>query len=692
MASLPSELPSSLSTSRTNLAQTNCFPTTSRSLSSRAEIAPSQCSLSIDDHYRKLCFVPHLEVYALPVPLIIAHRYWGYTHHGDSNSRKTFTPSPPLPTVIGSAFKRCLSELKTFVSWDDCNFCPRVHQGHKKFIDEKLDEFEYYVDVHGRYQEGLAPRHSPSTARTRARAGRTATTTAQKASTVAKQNSACQPNETWAKGAEKTSAPCTGLSALAESSMLSTTTTNQQRMSTSATPVDMHNVAFLANAVPTSTAASTANNSPSRTQAKRRDRFQPDSLLLDCGRFTTFTSSNACTRTHLSVQASLADVIRDLNRAVLRFSVDNGDNMIYVELASLVALLNYAAAFYHDIAERIETYMQIRIGQQSIDRCSQAIYATRASYIEAEENNSEACDKPKVEAEREERRSELQSGFLNMVPDMMDLRDGVQTVLFTFVWINYTAYKGFDAAMRATLHVVIPLLETVVVRCARQVLLVEHALSATHKASKLDQVQNVNALDVQLDLLNLGAALQNVSGCGLALFTSSDKHIKAARGWKESLVNCPYSVHLYSAALTDMAFQILAEVHMAVAMGGFAKLSSKVERRCKQGCACSSMHDRIREMSRFLTLVEKEQIDWKPLVRRAKARKKGNKKRNSKAKPSSTVHKDERANQGWVSDISSNVPHHSAASCEPATVIRPKRCQPPCSRPPRESATTTKHG
>ena len=41
--------------------------------------------------------------------------------------------------------------------------------------------------------------------------------------------------------------------------------------------------------------------------------------------------------------------------------------MIYVELASLVALLNYAAAFYHDIAERIETYMQIRIGQQSID-------------------------------------------------------------------------------------------------------------------------------------------------------------------------------------------------------------------------------------------------------------------------------------------------------------------------------------
>uniref|UniRef100_V5ESE2 Uncharacterized protein n=1 Tax=Kalmanozyma brasiliensis (strain GHG001) TaxID=1365824 RepID=V5ESE2_KALBG len=390
------------------------------------------------------------------------------------------------------------------------------------------------------------------------------------------------------------------------------------------------------------TAAAKPKADSARRQQKKPEQVQSSTLLSDCRRFPGFAESNAEKRTYMSHDATLAEVMRGLNRAVLAFGVASPESVVFAELAGMVALLNYAAAFYIDFADRIESYMQHRFGNLFVDHYFRTVYCNRASYIEKEEFSSEGCPQAKSDPEaRKTRRHTIETSFTKMVPDVTELRDGVQTVLFTFTWINYIAYRGYDAAMTATLHSVIPLLQTIIVRCARQMYLMQRALTAAQSISAISKVQAPKALDLQWDLLDLSAALQNLSGGDLALFTS-DRYERGAeyfrkkrskkreRGCIEKVVSCPYSAHLYTSAVADIALRTLLQMHKAIHTGTFSKPPIKHSEKCNDRCTCTSFEDSITPiidgLYKRLTLIERKQYDWKPLMVQGKRVKKAKRK------------------------------------------------------------------
>ncbi|TKY89953.1 hypothetical protein EX895_001251 [Sporisorium graminicola] len=300
-------------------------------------------------------------------------------------------------------------------------------------------------------------------------------------------------------------------------------------------------------------------------------------------------------RSYMSHDANLAEVIRELDRAVLRLGASGGESLVWLELAGLVALLNFAAAFFMDGADLMEGYMQEKLGNGMVQECFDYIYANRADYMEAEEYRSEGCPGGKRGdlLERQNRRIRIFNSFNRMAPDVTDLRDGVQTVLFTLVWINETAFKGYDAAMSATLHV---------------------------------------------ELLIFSASLQNLSGCELALFTSNGsgkrvkdskgKRGKSKKGWNESVVSCPYALHLYTLAVANMAFETLQTSALAAKANLLTVEPEKgTPEKFKRVCRCSTgtMEEwALRTSGNLhnpLALVERKQYNWKPHMRALQSRK-----------------------------------------------------------------------
>ncbi|CBQ68434.1 conserved hypothetical protein [Sporisorium reilianum SRZ2] len=680
MAATPPAPSSSSSTkpAPTNKTQTPCFPTSSRTAHDGA--APSH-SLEASDFYRSLGIIPRSEKNTLSVPLTLSHMLWsvesdkmdtiskplprGHTSStqpqqssGLKNaasctpSSSTTTPfSMPHPrrllaprlTKIGSAFSRCFHEMRYFVEWDAANFCLSVDASCQSFVDDKLREFGYYEDANGDYQDLWAPKYSSFTTcqhghRTSKDASTTPSTTStsattNKSSATAKHSSPLHSStsKTLYSGSKKSVATPTIATTPASACKPSCSLASKQNTPATANPATKPAACPATkstSAADNSTATATASaTSSARRLAKKPEQIQSPSLLSDCRRFASFAESNAEVRRHLSHDAPLVEVLRALNRAVLRFGVNNGDNLVWAELGGLIALLNYAAAFYIDVADQVETHMQDKLGNDVVDEYFALIYGTRAECIEIEEYCSEGCpggEKGSVK-QRVKRRTDLLDSFNNIVPDVTDLRDGVQTVLFTFIWINETAYKGYDAAMTATLHNVIPLLQTVVVRCAHQAHFTLRALTAAIDAPQAADFRKPKPWAVQLDLLVFSAALQNLSGCDLALFTSSGsestrKGRKSKRGWSESLVSCPGALHLYTIAVADMAFDLLQALTAASRTAPVRQVANK----CADGCTCHKNEEMavriIATLHKRLALIERKQFDWRPQLRAKKSR------------------------------------------------------------------------
>ncbi|GAC92448.1 membrane protein [Pseudozyma hubeiensis SY62] len=675
MPALPTDSAPSLASSPTTPPESSCFPTSSRGSTNPAAQSGKKPCYRIDGLYRNLTFVPRADTNTLAVPLIMAHMFWSSAcekhgglnkssdssshsshHHHDHTSATsanshtqafgTSEPSPPA-AKIGAAFKKCFEELGDFIKYDPPNQCLQVGLIFETIVDTKLRDFGFCLDANGRYQKRFAPVYTSftvsengdqikedsskhtcglanKTSAPKSGANQSATMAAIPTASAAAKRPATGPNSNTttltkhlAPDGLKTIAPSAGKPITTACLTASSASTSASK---SATPSTV------------ATDAATAPNKPitARTAQKKRERTQPASLLSDCRRHTSFVSSNSESRKHLSNDASLSDVIKELNRTILRFGVSHGDTLVYIELASLVALLNYAAAFYIDFADNMESYMQNRFNNVLVDEYFRHICHTRCEYIETEEYRSEGSpDSKRYYLDRQKRASTLEAGYTKMVPDTTDLRDGVQTVLFTFVWINYTAYKEDETSMLATWNVVIPLLQTVVVRCARQTYAMRNALTAAQYISSIRHVPTEHALNLQKDLLEVSTALQNLTGSGLAVYSPKRKRDKKGKAWKESLVTCPYTTHLYTVAVADIAFRTLWHLNKAIEEAYFSKKPKKQEKCSKDGCSCETTDERKRETlkraSNILTLVERKQADWKPHMRKRGGKKGQNK-------------------------------------------------------------------
>ncbi|SPO28076.1 uncharacterized protein UTRI_04466_B [Ustilago trichophora] len=690
------------------LAQMSCFPTSSRSPVAAATPStmtyPKSC---LDTFLRELGFDTSDEFNTLAIPLAIAHARWSptcekhgrqSTHSGTKNAsapqqqhssctscsrfthfRNAYKGALAQTTKYGKAYERCSREMHHFLKWDWNHSCFSVDEMYQAHVDTKLKEFGYYEDATGKQQDRLIPKYSSFTMCQNGHRTPPAPANSSLAASPGKTSAKQMINTAAAKSASNTPAGKAAASPAAGSITATQTPVKQaQTAATTQTPASVDKPAATLAATQASTPAtssgtklfaekssapgaepaaktiaakqpanttSSSNTASTKAKQKKPEQVQSSSLLSDCRRFTSFCESNDDQRAHLSPQATLSETIHALNRAILSFGIGKLDNYIYAELAGIVALLNYAAAFYINFADQIESYMQDRLGNKFVYHFFRTVYWNRAYFIEMEEwRSSGSADAGGKDATgRDKRRQAIENESVKMVPDVTDLRDGVQTVLFTFVWVNYTAYQGFEAAMATTLHTLIPLLQTIVVRCARQAHLMHRALTVARCMGNVNKVPTPGAHDLQWDLLDLSAALQNLSGCDLALFTSSvysskntsvtgSNGAKKKKTWNcnESVVSCPYTVHLYTAAVADMTFRTLLQLIKATESGVLAREPKPLEKtKCSQGCHCLSLDNRllpiIEEMGKRLKLIERKQYDWRPKMMKPK---KGRKKKN----------------------------------------------------------------
>ncbi|KAJ1033937.1 hypothetical protein NDA16_000145 [Ustilago loliicola] len=407
-------------------------------------------------------------------------------------------------------------------------------------------------------------------------------------------------------------------------------------------------------ATTTPATTTTKKATSSREQQKKPEPTVSPSLLSDCRKFETFAESSAEKRTHMASNTKLTEIMRSLNRAVLVFCTSHRYNLIYAELASLVALLNYAAAFYYVYADNMEGYMGQYLEHGDLQHLFSAVYRNRADYIETEEyrtSGSSSDGQTGYSKERAARRHVILEEFNSMVPDVTDLRDGVQTILFTFTWINYTAFQGADKAVASTLHTLIPLLQTIIVRATRQAYHLRGALIAATTKSALSEKPPPKGTDLQWDLVELSNSLQNLSGSDVALYApivyskngkkkkkKGSKKKKKAIGWPESVVSVPYIVSLYTAGVADIAYRFLNKAVSAQQSGILSEQPEKEEiKKCSPMCKCPTAEDKqkpiIDELDQRTTLVERKQRDWKPLVvkdQTSKGKKKKAKKKKQK--------------------------------------------------------------
>ncbi|SNX85171.1 uncharacterized protein MEPE_03880 [Melanopsichium pennsylvanicum] len=695
--------PSSLATSPSITTRISCYPTSSHSSTammnpSSSKIATHPAKPDADIHCSNLGTMAPCGYNTLIVPLMIAQILWspalpcsdGCQTKTTTSIRKTsastsssatrhhrqgeLTPCSHTKTSkwtsIGTAFAKCLHELKAFAVWDEHNFCFNVEEHHESHVDNKLREYGFYEDRMGNVNEDLIPRYisfttcghghqtpncasaaypakhcaSPSK-QPNASSITKATTSAVKGSVATKTATAPATKPSTAQtthSATKPASQTTATEAAVSSANKPNSTAAASRISLPSTPPAKQ-------AVPSNNTNTTSKPASARVQQKQPEQTQLATLLADCRRFPSVAESNAMPRNHLSPATSLSDVLRELNRSILRYSHVSSDNLVHCELASLVSLLNYAAAFYSYYADLMETYMRVNLENDFVNELFCVIYSARAWCIELEEYRSggkeEGLDK---EGARESRRLNIENEYSKIVPDVTDLRDGIQTVLFTFVWINYTAFRGEESAIAATLHNLIPMLQTIIVRCIRQAQAMRRALAASEAVPDAQHMMGgLDVLDLQWDLLHLSAALQNLSGCNKALFASNvyanhssakgfnkSTGAKTPSGWTESLVCCPYTAHLYTVAVADITFRYLRNLTALATSHVLEQICRPGDKKssCSLGSACIGQDHRmlsvIESLAKTLTLVERTQYNWRPkMVRGGEKGKKGGKKK-----------------------------------------------------------------
>ncbi len=373
-----------------------------------------------------------------------------------------------------------------------------------------------------------------------------------------------------------------------------------------------------------------------RSRDKKREQLQAETLLADCSRFASTADADAAERTHMSNKQPLAQVLRALNRAVLAFGTRHSDNLIYTELAALVALLNYAAAFYHISADVVEQHLQDDYSQSLVEHYFFAVCSPRWTLIEAEEYAA-ARDKRTIPT-RARRLRQLQEIATSFVPDTMEIRDGAQLVLHTFVWINYTAFRSADEAMAATLHSLIPLLQTVVMRCAKQAYVLQRLLCTAPLTDHVESTNPPSPIELQWDLVNLSSVLQNLSASEVPLYTSFYRGVERERKRKpkrrphvENTVRAPAMAHLYSMYAIDVTLHTLCALVRALAKQtpehsplAHAKsaVCTKAQHNCHAGCTHpdAAMLDDIAILSAKLRRLERTQVNWKPMLSPKKTR------------------------------------------------------------------------
>lgn len=420
-----------------------------------------------------------------------------------------------------------------------------------------------------------------------------------------------------------------------------------------------------------------ASEHESKDQRRRGDQKAPaqtvdSSLLADCRKFPSFRESNAEQRTLMSNDASLTDVMRSLNRTTLLHVMRNGANPVFIELAAVVALLNHAAAIYWEYANDLEGYMQTALSKEVVEFIFHMVYSTRSIYIEDEEWRASTSAESGADATktREDRRLKIENQFGTKVPDVVDLRDGVQSVLFTFVWITETAFQGPDAATASTLHVLLPLLQTVFVRCVAQAVVMQECAAVRTSLCRIGSPEAPLYHELQRRLLGVSAALQTFSGCGLPLYTSdvyrpgnetSGKKGKKAKGKKGkkkkvgfnySLVTCSYTAHMYTAAFSDLAFRLLQRLTLIPDTSEW--ISQPDQKDHKIGCTCEKNEEgstmaRNAALQKGLILVERTQHDWKPSLVPGSTASKGKKKKKKSSSAAKAV-------ESKVMDVSAKKP------------------------------------
>lgn len=366
--------------------------------------------------------------------------------------------------------------------------------------------------------------------------------------------------------------------------------------------------------------------------------------------------------------------MRCLNRAVLVFCGSHRYNLIYAELASLVALLNYAAGLYYFYADCMEEYMEMYLDVAAVGHLCNAIYRNRADCIETEEYRTSLSSsdlKAGYSQHRAHRRHIITTEF-DSIADLTDLRDGVQLVLFTFIWINYTAFQGVDKAGASTLHTLIPLLQTIIVRVSRQTYHLRGALVVASAKRALDETPPPKGLDVEWDLVELSNSLQNLSGSDVAMFAPTVYSADAVRrkrrkgskkkqrqrkktvGWPESVVSVPYTVSLYTVGVCDIAYRYLNKAVSAQQSGKLSQEPEKEEvkvKKCSSStCKCATDEDKqkaiVDELHQRTTLVERRQYDWKSLVMKNETSNVGmNKKKDKKKRQKEQKRKNEQEKQ-----------------------------------------------
>lgn len=350
----------------------------------------------------------------------------------------------------------------------------------------------------------------------------------------------------------------------------------------------------------------------------------------------------------MSLDTSLVEVMRQFNRAVLGLRPVLSESLVWCELGGLAALLNYAVTYYLDVADKVERLMQKKLGQEVVQEFYMMMYGARAKDIEMEEFRSGGgCAEGgsgSEEERRERRRIRILNSFHKFLPEVMDLRDFIQVVIFRLMWINETAFQSFEVATKDTLHDVIPLLQTVIVRCVRQAHFTLRAITSLTNAETLtSSPHQLNTSTIQSDLLKYSEALQNLSGGNLVLFTSDRyspngdksrrKKGKGKRGWNESVVSCPGVAHLYMLLIVYLTFEMLQALPKAIESGLLQPSNHSPPKETHAYCNCHEAEEvekRIMEVShKRLTLIERKQFNWKPHLCAPKKSKKKSKKGRS---------------------------------------------------------------
>ncbi|SOV06985.1 uncharacterized protein UDID_05807 [Ustilago sp. UG-2017a] len=624
-----------------------------------------------------------------------AHHHHQHSHHqhgsssccSHSHSDDDLGLSRSQFHKIGTAFEKCCHELRHFIRWDrdTCPWCVVVNDEVHDDVTRKLRELGFFEDATGKHQDCLSRKANP---KSKCRSGvlRASQPTKTNSSTTAPTNSAvgtpaakssqapAKPPSTAAlpsqPASESSTATPSATSSKASSSSSSSSPSAPATKSTTksvgepavasanVTPTKVPIANLTSKNTTTLTPASTARKpASSREQQKKPEPTISPSLLADCRKFESCAESNGEKRTHISNNASLKEVMRSLNRAVLIFCTSHRYNLIYAELASLVALLNYAAAFYYVYADSMEVYMGKYFEKEDIQHLFGAIYRNRADYIETEEyctSGSSSNVNAGYPKERAARRTIIQNEFNKMVPDVTDLRDGAQTILFTFTWIHYTAFAGIDKAVASTLHTLMPLMQTIIIRTTRQAYHLRGSLIAATAKGALNESTPPKGLDLQWDLVELSNALQNLSGCDAALFAptafsedhkkskknGSKKQKKGTVGWPETVVSAPYTASLYTAAAADITYRFLNKIVAAEKSGLILKQPEKeVFKKCSPSCKCSAPDEEqkpiVEELDQRTTLIERKQRGWKPLMfsdQTTMGKKKKNKSKKKKKK------------------------------------------------------------